>query len=155
LHCGGDPVSSTRGHPMKASVILPLHDSLFAPRVIPLVIELARRSDITAHAIALGDERGAPAPAPAAAEAQRRRRAGSRSPRAVRDSVLASVSQQLSAVLASTRVRSAVRDGEIVGALGEYARGHGAELIVLGVENRDPVGEEEARRFAKRLACDT
>ena len=70
----------------------------------------------------------------------------------MRENLLQSISQHLSAVLGSTRVLAAVRSGEASDELASYAREHRAELITLGIEDRDPIGERNARHFAETLA---
>jgi hypothetical protein len=141
---------------MKPPVILPLHDSLFAPRVISLVAELGRRSDISVHVLDLpGELRGS---TEVATPPARRGQAGETRTRrnlVVRESVLESVSRQLSDVLGSTRIRSASRPGDVAEALCAYVQEHRAELVMLGVENRDAAGEQAALRFAKALVGDS
>jgi hypothetical protein len=141
---------------MRPPVILPLHDSLFAPRVISLVAELGRRSDISIHVLDLSGEprstreESAPPARPGQVGETRARRT-----LAVRESVRESIARQLSDVLGSTRIRSASRAGDVADALGAYVQEQRAELVVLGVENRDTAGEQAALRFAKALVVDT
>ncbi|HEX6926783.1 MAG TPA: universal stress protein [Longimicrobiaceae bacterium] len=136
---------------MSLSVILPLHDALFSPRLIPLLIELGRRSDAVVHVVDLR-------PSPDAADA-----APGRSPRdagfgkngrqhALREAYVESVAHQIADVLGSTRVKVAVREGEPGEQLAEYARERDAELIAIGTEDRDEDGHEAALSFARALA---
>lgn len=136
---------------MKRSVVLPIHDSLFVPRVIPLLAELGRRSDIDVHVVDLREdgpdtESGGPENGGTPDDGGRMGRKAQ-----MRENVLQSISQHLSDVLGSTRVRAVVRSGEVGDELATYAREQQAELITLGVENRDAVGEQAALDFAQTL----
>ena len=137
---------------MTRCVVLPVHDSLFAPRVIPLLAELGRRSDIHVHVLDLRGDRptGVLSAAFGASAPGEDRRMARKD--VMRENLLHSISQHLSAVLGSTRVRTATRSGDPAGQLAGYAREHGAELIAVGVEDRDPVGERKAADFAEALA---
>lgn len=137
---------------MSRTVVLPLHDSLFAPRVMLLLKELGRRSDIDIHVLGLSGESPIPAirhadpeSAADAIDATANRTAGACA------ALLLSVAQQLSDVLGSTRVRAEEREGEVAEVLADYARRQQAEMITVGIENRDAQGEELALRFAKDL----
>jgi hypothetical protein len=137
---------------MTRSVVLPVHNSLFAPRVIPLLAELGRRSDIHVHVVDLREAERAPVPdgrEGGGAHGDDRRTARKT---LMRENLLQSVSQHLSDVLGSTRVRAVVRSGEVAAQLASYAREQRAQLITLGVEDRDSIGERTALDFARTLA---
>lgn len=116
---------------MRRVVVIPLNPAVFTPAVIPMVAELGRRTDIALHLL---DVRG-------------EKEGGSR--------VLEGVTRQLSDQLGSTRVRSAVRSGQVNAVLGQYAREHEAELIAIGLEEGDPTSEQAAIPIARRLASRT
>lgn len=132
---------------MAQSIVVPLLDSVFSTRALPVLVALADRCEAELHLLDLRP------PAPGEAEPSGPRLLQEARVRSIREAYCAHIASQAAERTGPGRVRSSSREGDAARELVRYAVQQDAALVTLVLENREMAGEAASRGLATEIAA--